>query len=1224
MKILAIRTENLASLEGVNHIDFNTEPLKSAGIFAITGPTGAGKSTILDALCLALFDETPRYHKVSDKNQKTQDLSGDDLTQGDVRKIMRQGAAQAQAQVEFVATDGDHYCATWQVKRARNKATGKLQATQMGLKNISKNQDVPGKLSEIKQEIVRLLGLNFEQFTRAVLLAQGEFTAFLKAKDHDKSELLEKLTGTEIYSEISKIIFQNHQNAKQNLELLKGKTEHLPCLSAEDLAEKEREIQASQAAAKTAENHINHYSKAVQWHDDLAIKTKAVAESEQQFISAQANEKAWATEKILWQNVEQVQSAKSIWEALKGKTKAMEDKSAKQAKDLADSSTQKTKYEADLNATKSQLTESQKALETANPQLKLAREIEVKIEALQQQNSTALAAKSKLEKAQKEAQNALAASLDKTKIHEEEAKILADFFEKNESRKPVVEQKALIENQLQQADKFLVEKSKIQEDIKSIEHQLKLNQAKSSDESKLKADLEVQLKAKTEAYEALKAKMATLPQDNWAELQADFARASQTWERLYEAQKQFNLNQGHIDKHQQFLDQHQAEIKALPEQIIQLQSQEYQAQKALDLAKMASTENVQQLRQQLQPDEPCVVCGSLAHPYHENAPMTALFEHLETALDKAKKAHQQSKNRHTELHTSSKNAQTESDQLKPLQADLAQKIEQHQAQWSTFAQKEKAETMAEEERLAWLVAQAETYQNALKQQQSEANTLANLEKAIQDLQGQLGQHLSQLQLLQQAAEHAQKQHEAQQKSAQKTEVELQDIRTELDVYFPQNAWFEHWQKSPEDFMQNLNDFAQKWQENAQKLIENSKKQSEEALLAKALETQSSDLNQQVEAQNTICDDLAKNIQNQHDERKKYFEGQAADEVEQSLKTAIARAQKAFDEATAAEKISQKNHQNLLGEAKIHAEELAQWQTDLEAIKQDLQTWQSDYQQQYGHDISHETLADYLAFDTSWLENQRQKNQQLAEALANAQTLQQHAQTQWQAHQTESISEDKTACQMALDEAKVAQKTAIAQESQVKEILKIDQKNKAQLQDILLDIEQQQSLCQHWGQLNDMLGSADGKKFRTLAQSHTLDILLDYSNVQLKLLSHRYRLQRIRESLGLQIIDHDMGNELRSINSISGGESFLISLALALGLASLSSKKMQVESLFIDEGFGSLDPATLNIAMDALERLHHQGRKVGVISHVQEMTERITTQIQIHKQSHGKSVVEIRG
>jgi len=189
-------------------------------------------------------------------------------------------------------------------------------------------------------------------------------------------------------------------------------------------------------------------------------------------------------------------------------------------------------------------------------------------------------------------------------------------------------------------------------------------------------------------------------------------------------------------------------------------------------------------------------------------------------------------------------------------------------------------------------------------------------------------------------------------------------------------------------------------------------------------------------------------------------------------------------------------------------------------------------------------------------------------------------------------------------------------------IKQDETYKKQIGSLLQSIEKQAVIVDNWAKLNDIIGSAEGKKFRQIAQEYTLDVLLMYANVHLQVLSKRYVLQRIPGSLGLQVVDLDMGDEVRTVFSLSGGESFLVSLALALGLASLSSSRMKVESLFIDEGFGALDPITLNIAMDALERLHNQGRKVGVISHVQEMTERIPVQIKVNKQQSGKSKVEV--
>ena len=212
----------------------------------------------------------------------------------------------------------------------------------------------------------------------------------------------------------------------------------------------------------------------------------------------------------------------------------------------------------------------------------------------------------------------------------------------------------------------------------------------------------------------------------------------------------------------------------------------------------------------------------------------------------------------------------------------------------------------------------------------------------------------------------------------------------------------------------------------------------------------------------------------------------------------------------------------------------------------------------------------------------------------------------------------------LSQAKDVLKNSTEQKNKMQFQLEQDAANKKKIGALLETINAKAIIVENWAKLNDIIGSADGKKFRQIAQEYTLEVLLSYANIHLEMLSKRYLLQRIPDTLGLQILDQDMGNEIRTVFSLSGGESFLVSLALALGLASLSSSRMQVESLFIDEGFGSLDPSTLNIAMDALERLHNQGRKVGVISHVQEMTERIPVQIKVSKENSGRSKVEVMG
>jgi exonuclease SbcC len=165
--------------------------------------------------------------------------------------------------------------------------------------------------------------------------------------------------------------------------------------------------------------------------------------------------------------------------------------------------------------------------------------------------------------------------------------------------------------------------------------------------------------------------------------------------------------------------------------------------------------------------------------------------------------------------------------------------------------------------------------------------------------------------------------------------------------------------------------------------------------------------------------------------------------------------------------------------------------------------------------------------------------------------------------------------------------------------------------------------QRWARLSALIGSATGDTFRKIAQAYNLDLLVHHANVQLRQLVRRYRLKRGGSMLGLLVMDTEMGDELRSVHSLSGGETFLVSLALALGLASMASSTLKIESLFIDEGFGSLDPESLQLAMDALDGLQAQGRKVAVISHVQEMHERIPVQIQVHRQGNGLSTLEVK-
>jgi exonuclease SbcC len=274
-------------------------------------------------------------------------------------------------------------------------------------------------------------------------------------------------------------------------------------------------------------------------------------------------------------------------------------------------------------------------------------------------------------------------------------------------------------------------------------------------------------------------------------------------------------------------------------------------------------------------------------------------------------------------------------------------------------------------------------------------------------------------------------------------------------------------------------------------------------------------------------------------------------------------------------------------------------------------------------LDNAALQTLLALAPDWIAQERQALQVLQTATTTAQAVLAARKQSQDEHEAAKLTSDSAE---ALQAQLLAVNTAMAALADTLSALKLDiardNERLASSAALRAQIAQQAATTRVWSQLGELIGSADGKKFRNFAQQLTLDILLGYGNSHLQALSRRYRIQRIADSLGLLVVDQDMGDEVRSVHSLSGGESFLVSLAMALGLASLSSHRVRVESLFIDEGFGSLDADSLRVAMDALDSLQSLGRKVGVISHVQEMTERIGTQVHVQRQSGGLSRIVV--
>ena len=250
MKILAIRLKNLTSIEGTVEVDFMAEPLHSAGIFAISGPTGAGKSTLLDALCLALYDKAPRF-ATSVENVNLADVGDNQINQSDVRNLLRRGTSDGYAEVDFLGIDGRRYRSRWSVRRTRNKINGSLQPQTLEVKELDTEKEFQGTKKELLIQLVELVGLTYEQFTRTVLLAQNDFATFLKSKGAAKAELLEKLTGTGVYSRISQEVYARNKAAQEEVTLIQNRMNVIELMPEEELLalQKEKELSIEKRAA---------------------------------------------------------------------------------------------------------------------------------------------------------------------------------------------------------------------------------------------------------------------------------------------------------------------------------------------------------------------------------------------------------------------------------------------------------------------------------------------------------------------------------------------------------------------------------------------------------------------------------------------------------------------------------------------------------------------------------------------------------------------------------------------------------------------------------------------------------------------------------------------------------------------------------------------------------------------------------------------------------------
>lgn len=985
MKILAIRGRNLASLEGDFEIDFTVEPLLSAGIFAISGPTGAGKSTLLDTMCLALFARTPRTDQAKENNVKLQDVSNEQLSQSDPRFLLRRGTSSGFAEVDFMALNGHRYRTRWSVARARDKENGRLQNPRLALYNLDKEEEEQGTRSDLQARIIDLIGLTFEQFTRSVLLAQNDFSTFLKAEQGEKASLLEKLTGTELYSAISRQIFERNARAKEAFDLIQTRIQGIELLTDEE----ENDLRTRLAGT---EKELQRVEKAKAEQQALQ---EAVRSIEQQITIRQRQQKE-AADKL-------VHATELLTVARHEYEKGVEEQQQSEArfKSLQQEILQARKLDIQLDAAIRDLSHSEQQLKNVT-----------------------------LRKG--EAEKKYQAAVLRRRQGAEEIARLTAWRERYKKKERIAEQLSAL---LLHLDAASATRSGMEAAVRSIE---------------------------------------TLRQE-MAALNKQLSDLQQTSANKQQALKRAEADYRNLEEELKAVD-----APALDKQIEKLRQEREQL--LIEQARLEASGNIKDLRGRLQDGQPCPVCGSTHHPFANQvpvAPVSALTLQLQ---------------------------------------DLSNKKETYVAHTRHLTR----------------------LQQQLLQLHKE---LADSEAACKEMAGK-----------QQLAASRQEREEA---IVKEQSTLLTQSLSAADLLFGNSEWQKAWLRNPETFRKTLTDFARQWHENTEKLHQLERQESAQKAECESLASFLPSLEKQAEESGQLHEKNRAAFSSLQAERKKLLNGRSADSVEQEYIRRMEELKERLKKLSATQTEQSGIADQTRGIADQIAKDLTEASADLLRRKAALDKWTADYLDSSGGEPLEVILSRYT-----------QEKTELAFRLRT---------------QTE---------------------------------------NKAKVSGLQEELNVRRTESERWAKLNELAGSADGAKFRRIAQGYTLDILLNYANVQLRELTRRYRLERVPETLALQVIDRDMCDEVRTVHSLSGGESFLVSLALALGLSSLSSNRMRVESLFIDEGFGSLDAETLRVAMDALESLRTQGRKIGVISHVQEMTERIPVRICVNRAGNGRSFLEV--
>lgn len=1238
MRILAIRGCNLTSLEGRFAVEFDREPLRRAGLFAITGPTGAGKSTILDALCLALFDEVPRLPRQRESLPSGPDASPNAVRSTDVRTLLRRGAGFGWAEVDFIGIDGEAYRARWELRRARQKAAGSLQKQDISLTSLDGAQRYGDKKRSVLDEIERRLGLTFEQFRRAVLLAQGDFATFLKAPPRERSALLELLTGTEIYSLISKRTHERALQEEQALKLLEAQCGGIRVLEEEERTALTAEATNAETALREAETRLTAVRAVLSWHQ----------RDEQLAVAERAGTDEAARAEALWRDAEPRRADAALLRRLQS-LRPLLDTGDRTAAERTAAATGISRAETTLSERRraaeqatARHAEARKAFEAATntqsdlePALTAATALDGQIAALDIERATAKAAlnsaaqrTSTLLNDCSRKENFLAAT--RSEIAERAGWIganqgFAAIAEQASRWDAVLSRHADALATLRQAERDAGTQSSTVAALEAEQEELLAARERAGRQAAVaEATQEAILGEQVPDGLALRTRRADLTErrDRLAALTA----LADTVERTARDREEMERNRTDL-----LAEAGRAEADALrtAAELAGCQATLAEAEATLRRVQLARREDVATLRGQLAEGEPCPVCGSAEHLWRhgqdpKSGPFARLADEQEERVAAMRRQAAELARSHGGFEAAAKAAQSRGAALTERLTGLAQEAVALAGRWAEQSgalglpaapDGEAARNGVEE--TDRLLRDVQTDEDRLREHRSRldaaaaavksaAAVLAKANEAVEDWTRRITDARHALALAQAARDRA----------AQDRDDTLAELEAPFAVW---NGWRDAVSADPDGFRRTLAARAKGWVEQRDALVRAERQAETLAVALDAAQAAAVAAREGEATAQTRFDDLNRRLSDLTGQRRGMLDGRTVAAVRDELSAGLQRTRALVDQVTVArqEALSRLSaaEQDFLTrqetgrscEAKAAAAELAL----AEALR--------DYE------LPVEELRRRLATGEAALAAEEAALAEIGTARREAALLAAERTRQRQEHHAAGVpatpaeQAEATATVLTAELDSLRDRLGAARGR-----LKADAEARERHAAVQVEIAAQQGRYRVWEALRQTIGSADGQKFRNFAQSLSLDALLTHANRYLDELARRYRLERVAGAdLEIQVIDREMGDERRGVHSLSGGEMFLVSLALALGLSAMAAGSSGgIGTLFIDEGFGTLDPDSLDVALSCLEALQATGRQVGVISHVPAMVERIGVQIRVAPQGGGRSRVSV--